>query len=83
MKALNRLLEAVASDKAHRVERSAVGIATETVDRNDVGVLETARDFSFLEEARPAVFIIGVAVLDFFQGDLAVQLLIASDKHFS
>ena len=43
-------------------------------------MLQAAGDLRLEEEPRPAPGVVGVAVLDLLQGDLAVQLLVVGDE---
>ena len=61
----------------------AVVALAEVVNRHDAGVLETASDFRLLEKSGAAVGIVGVAVVEFFQRDFAVELVVAGDGDFA
>ena len=76
---LDRLLEAVAADEPHGVERPAVGVVAQAVDRHDPRVLQPAGDLGLQQEPRAALGVVGVPVLDLLQRHLAVQLLVARD----
>ena len=83
VKAANGLLQAVAFDEAHRIERPAVGVDAHAVDGHDAWVLQAARDLGFEQEARAVISQIGVLCLDLLEGDLAVQLLVVGDEDFA
>ena len=83
MKLQPRLLEALAANKPHGIERPAVGIASETVDRDDPRVLQPAGDLRLGEEPRPALQVVGMPVLNLFECDLAVQFGVARDEDVS
>ena len=83
MKLINRFLQAVALDESHRVVRSPVVVLTESVHGHDAGMFESAGDFGFQHEPTAAVWVVGELILNFLQRDFAVELLIASDKHFA
>src|SRR6516165_9125798 len=80
MIARNRILERLALDEAHRVERPAVAVLPQAVDGDDAGMFQAASDFRLAHEAAAAVRVVGVLVLNFLQRDLAVQLLIERDE---
>ena len=46
-----RNFEVVAFDETHGVIRSTVGVSAKTVDRNNSGMLQTARDLGFEHES--------------------------------
>ena len=73
------LLEVVPLDEPHGVERPAVGVGAQAVDRDDAGVLQPPGDLGLLQEAGPAVRVVGVSVADLLEGHLAVQLLVVGD----
>ena len=81
--AVDSLFQAIPLDEAHGVERPAVGILAQTVDRDYARVLQTARHLGFHEEASPAVAVMSMAVLDLFERHFAMQLFVAGDKHFA
>jgi hypothetical protein len=64
-------------------DAQAVRVGAQAVDGYDAGVFQAAGDLGFQEEAGAAVRIVGVPVLDLFEGNLAVQLFVASYKHLS
>ena len=74
------VLEAVAPDEPHGVVRPAVVVGAQAVDRDDPGVLQPAGDLGLDEEPGPAGRVVGVAVVDLLEGDLAVQLLVEGDE---
>jgi hypothetical protein len=76
------VLERVASDEPHRVIGAAVGVDTEPVHRHDPGVLEPAGDLGLDEKPVAAGRVVGVAIEDLLEGDLAVQLAIERHEHF-
>ena len=73
------VLEVVPLDEPHGVERPAVGVGAQAVDRDDPRMLQPAGDLGLLHEAGPAVGVVGVSVADLLEGHLAVQLLVAGD----
>ncbi len=75
------VLERVASDEPHRVIGAAVGVDAEPVHRHDPGVLEPAGDLGLDEKPVAAGRVVGVAVEDLLEGDLAVQLAIERHEH--
>ena len=80
MEARDGLLEAVALDEPHGVERAAVGVVAQAVDRDDPRVLQPAGDLRLQQEAGPADGVVGVDGLDLLQGHLAVQLPVEGDE---
>ena len=80
MERRDRLLEAVALDEPHGVERPAGGVVAQAVDRDDAGMLELAGDLGLLDEPGAAVRFVGVAVLDLLERDRAVELLVQRDR---
>ena len=80
MEPVDGLLEAVAADEPHGVERPAVGVVAQAVDRDDPRVLQPAGDLGLQQEPRAAVGVVGVAVLDLLERDLAVQLLVVGHE---
>ena len=51
VKAVDGLLQAVASDEAHGVEGASVGVGAQAVDRHDARMLQAAGDLRLAEEA--------------------------------
>ena len=74
--AVDRLLEAVAADESHGIERPPVGVGAEAVDGDDSGVLQAAGDLSLEQEAAAADRVVGVVVEDLLQRHLAVQFVV-------
>src|SRR5262249_21740927 len=62
------------------VEGPAVGVSSPAVDGDDAGVLEPAGDFGFEEEPGLAVGVLGVAKLQFLEGDFALHLRVEGDE---
>ena len=52
---LDRLLQAVSFDEPHCVERLAVGVVAQTVDRHDPRVLQSAVDLGLQHEPRAEI----------------------------
>ena len=73
------VLEAVSLDEPHGIEGSAVVVGSEAVDGDDPGMFEAAGDLGFEQEAGSLAGVVGVAVLDLLEGDLATQLLVVGD----
>ena len=55
VKFLDRVHQAVAADEAHRVERSAVRVSSQAVNRHNSWMLQAAGNFRFQKETRSAV----------------------------
>jgi hypothetical protein len=66
------LLEAVALDETHGVEAAAVVVASQAMGRHDTGKLRFACHLRFQQEARPAVVVVGVLLLDLLESHLAL-----------
>jgi len=83
VESLDRLFQAIPLDEAHGVEGPAVGVAAQTVDRHDAGMLELAGDLGFQQETRAALRLSGVPRLDFLEGDVTVEFLVAGHEHLA
>ena len=79
VKLLDGRLEVVAADEPHGVERAAVVVGAQAVDRHDAGVFEPAGDLGLDDEAGAFVLVTGVRLLDPLQRHDAVKLLVAGD----
>ena len=73
---LDRFLEALTADKAHRVVGTAAVVGAQPVNRDDPGVFQAAGDLGLDDEPLSAYRVVGVVVEDLLQGHLAVQLAI-------
>ena len=71
VKALDGLLEAFPPNEPHRVERAAVGVGAQAVDRHDARMLQPAGDLGFQQEPLAACRVVGMVVEDLFERDLA------------
>src|SRR5262249_32111122 len=80
METLNRLMHAIAADEPHGIERPAVEIVTQAVDRHDARMFQSACNLGFQHEPYPAVGVVRVAKLDLLESHLSVQLLVLSDE---
>ncbi len=80
MEPTDGLLQAIASDEAHRVKRPAVGVGADTIDRDDARVLETAGDLGFDEKPAAARGVVGKPVVDLLERDLAVESVSSATK---
>ena len=78
---LDGLLEAVALDEPHGVERPAITVSAEAVDRDDPGVLQAAVDLGLQDEPAAEVALGDLVGPDLLEGDLTAELLVASDVH--
>ncbi len=74
------LFHAVAADEAHRVERPAIAVSAQAVDRHDAGMLEAAGDFGLQHEPLTTHGIVGVLVENLFQRHFPVQFFIQRDE---
>src|SRR5947199_191310 len=73
---VDRAAQGLPADQPHGIERAAVGMPPEAVDRDDAGMLQGARDLGLEQEPRPAVRVVRDALQDLLQGDLALQLVV-------
>ena len=80
---IDRVFETVAVDEPHRVERPAVGICSQAVDRHDARMLELPGHFRFENESRAAARVVGVSRLNLLEGHLAMEFLVFGDEHFA
>ena len=80
VEAVGGLLEAVPLDEPHGVERAAVGVGPQAVDRDDARVLQAAGDLGLEQEAGPAGRVVGVLVEDLLERHLAVELGVEGDE---
>ena len=71
--------EAVTFDESHGVERPAIGVVPQAIDRDDAGVFELAGDLRLLDEPSAAVGVVGAAILDLLESDGSVEFLIQGD----
>ena len=76
VEAVDGLGQGVAPDEPHGVERAAGRVVAQAVDRDDPGVLELAGDLGLEDEPGPTAAVVGVAVLDLLEGDLAVKFVV-------
>lgn len=83
MEVIDGFFEAFTADEAHGVVGSAIGILSEAVNGNDAWVFEIAGDFGFEAKSCATFFGVGVAVLDFFEGDFAVEFMIFGEEDFT
>ena len=81
VKTADRVLEAIPSDQAHRIERAAVRVHAEGIDRHDAGVFQSPGDLGLEQEARAARRIVGVVILDLLERHLTIQLRVEGDEH--
>ena len=69
------------ADEPHGVERPALVVRAQAVDRHDAGMLQPAGDLGLEQEAGAAGRVVGVLGLDLLERDLAVQLRIHRDEY--
>ena len=81
MKAVDGLLQAVAADKAHGVKRPAIGVSSQSVDRDDAGMLQPAGDLGLQQEPGAARGVVGVVVEDLLERHFPVQLAVERHEH--
>ena len=80
VKAIDRFLERIATDKPHGVKRAAVGVGSQAIYGNDAGMLEAAGDLGLGQEPLPARCVVGVVVEYLLERHLAVKLGVERDK---
>src|SRR5262249_13672427 len=81
VKPLDRLLEALAADQAHRVVRPAIWVVSEPVDRDDAGMLQPSGDLGLHQEPIATIVRVGAPEPDLLEGDLAVELGVECDRY--
>ncbi len=80
MESIDGLLKRVATDEPHSVERPAVRVRAQAVDRDDSRVLQPAGDLGLEHEAGAAGWVVGVLLEDLLERHLAVQLGVQGDE---
>jgi hypothetical protein len=70
-KLFNGGLEVVAADEPRRVERTAVVQLAQAVNQHDSRVFESTSNLGLDEEAGAIVLVVGLGVLNAFQGHVA------------
>ena len=83
VEAFDRFLEAVAADEPHGIERPAILVVPQAVDRHDAGMLEPTGDLGLEKEAGTALRVVAVAVPDLLDRHLAVQLHVLGDENLA
>ena len=76
---LDGLLEAVALDEPHGIERPAIIVGAQAVDRHDPGVLQAAVDLRLQHESAAEIGLGGLVGPDLLERDLAAELLVVGD----
>ena len=67
--------------ESHGVVRPAIGKLPQAVDGHDAGMLESTGDLRFAYEASPVLIVVGMSGKDFFEGDLAMQFFVESNRN--
>ena len=80
VEAVDGVGQRVAADEPHGVERAAGGVVAQAVDGDDAGMLELAGDLGLEHELGASRAVVGMFVLDFLEGDLAVELVVEGDR---
>ena len=80
VKPRDRRLQAVSANEPHRVIGPAVLVLSQPVDRDDPGVLQAAGHLGLEHEPLAVLGVVGMALEDLLEGDLAMQLLIVSPR---
>src|SRR5690242_20685440 len=83
MESTNRFLKAIAADETHGVERTAIGVSPQAVNRYDVRMLQAAGNLGFLDEASSTVGVIGMTTLDLLQSHFTGEFAIFRDEYFT
>ena len=83
VKPFHRGLEVVPLDETHGIERPAVGVRTQPIDRHDAGMLQSAGDLRLQQKPAAADCVVRVTGLDPLERHLAVELLIPGHEHFA
>ena len=81
VKARDLLLEALALDQPHGVERPALRIPAQAVDRDHAGMLQPPRDLGFDDEPSPVLAVVGLLGPDLLERNLAVKLAIQRNRN--
>src|SRR5262249_40182265 len=76
MKPRDHLLEALPAHEPHCIERPAIRMMAQAVDRHDSGMLQATGDLCFKQKPRTGLTFAGVPLLDFLESHLAVQLFV-------
>ena len=77
------VLEVVALDEPHGIERPTIGIGAQAIHGHDAWMLQAARDFGFQHEPTATGVPVGMLPLDLLECHLAVQFQVLGDKHFA
>ena len=78
------LVQGLALDQPHRIEVLLIdGALRQLVHRNDSGMLELPGDLRFSQESRPSGAAAGLLGLEFLQGHVATQVVVAREPHLS
>jgi hypothetical protein len=79
----DRVVQRSPPNQLHRIERPAVGLDSQLVDRHDVRMLELPRDLGFFVEPRDQLGRLERAGEHFLDGHVAAQERIVSKQHAS
>ena len=80
VEASDGLLEGLAADQPHGVERPALRVSVQTIDRHDARVFQPAGQLGLQQKTGTAAGIIGLLGPDLLERDLAMQLAIQGDR---
>src|SRR5688572_13275532 len=83
MECLDRLPQALPANKPHRVVRKPFLIDSQSIDRNNAWMLQSAGDVSLRQEPVADGLIWFLLGLQFFEGDLAVNLFVDGQPHLA
>ncbi len=83
VEAVDGLLEAVAADESHRVERPAVGMTPQAVDRHDARMLEAAGDLRLEQKPDAAGRIVREPPPDLLERHLTIELPVLGHRHLA
>jgi hypothetical protein len=77
------MLQAVAADEPHGVIGSAVVVLPESINGNNAGMLKPSCDLGFLPKAVSSFDVPRESLLDLFNYNLTIQLIVPGDKHLT
>jgi hypothetical protein len=80
VKSIDRLLEIVTTDEPNCVIGTAIGRGAQPIDWDDPRKLQPAGNLGFEQEPLAADRVIGVAIQDLLECDLAIELGIKRDE---
>ena len=76
LEALDGLLETLAADEPHGIERTALTVASQAIHRDHARMLQLPGDLGFEQKAGPAGGVVGLLRQNLLDCDLAMQLAV-------